>query len=73
MRQMISQLMLSCVTLWIRFGSSTPIGTSERRGGAERKGEREKKKPSLTMLSLNAKCYENCTVLDNGIIDKQCN
>lgn len=72
MRQMISELMLSRLTLWIRFGSSTPAGTSEQGGSGGRKGER-KKKPSLTMLPLNAKCYENCTVLDNGIIDKQCN
>lgn len=74
MRQMILELMLSRVTLWIRFGSGTPAGTSKRAGVQEgRAKEREKKKTSLTMLSLNGKCYENCTVLDNGIIDKQCN
>lgn len=77
MQHMILQLISSRATLWIRFGSATPAGTSKQGGRAGRKGrerEREReKKTSLTMLSLNAKCYENCTVLDNGIIDKQCN
>lgn len=44
MRQMIWELMLSRLTLWIRFGSSTPAGTSEQGGSGGRKGEREKKK-----------------------------
>lgn len=58
----IAMIILSHAAQWIRFRGSTPTGKSI-----------QKKMYAHIKLPLNGKCYENCTVLDNSITDKQCN